>query len=120
MGSYLHIYFGSIKSDHSWEGDLETSAISRPCLMTCFLGMKNLPQFRLDWDYQKIILSLTLFTLLVKALYTGQMAGGDGSLGYMLWLRNRYTAGNFSRVSLQNEEHTSGFGHAGLYVWVLG
>ena len=79
-----------------------------------------MPQFRLDWDYQKIILSLTLFTLLVKALYTGQMAGGDGSLGYMLWLRNRYTAGNFSRVSLQNEEHTSGFGHVGLYVWVLG
>ena len=66
-----------------------------------------MPQFRLDWDYQKIILSLTLFTLLVKALYTGQMAGGDGSLGYMLWLRNRYTAGNFSRVSLQNEEHIS-------------
>ena len=48
------------------------------------------------------------------------MAGGDGSRSYMIWLRNRYTAGNFSRVSLQNEEHTSGFGHVGLYVWVLG
>ena len=75
-----------------------------------------MPQFRLDWDYSKDYLELNLFTLLVKALYTEQLVG----FGYMLWLRNRCTAGNFSRVTLQNGEHTSGFGHVGLYVWVLG